>query len=91
MFGTIEAKTVAGLAGGGAGSVVANFLLWTLGVMFWHAPSTAAQAETAIASVPAPVAALIGVVITAGSAGLAAYLAPHTMRPDLALNDPVKP
>jgi len=77
----IEAKVIAAIAGGGLGGAVAQFLLWLLGVLVWHASNTADAATVATAAVPGPVSMLLVALIAAGGAGLAGYAAPHTSRP----------
>lgn len=79
-----ETKVVAAAAGGGVAAAAKDFILWLLGVTVWHAPNTAANAGTAVAAVPAPVATLTGVLLTAALVFISGYAAPHTARPDLA-------
>lgn len=81
MTNPIEAKVIAAIAGGGLGGAIGQFLLWLLGVLVWHASSTADRATVATAAVPAPVSMLLVALIAAGGAGLAGYSAPHTSRP----------
>ncbi len=80
---TIEAKVIAAAAGSGAGAAVGTFLLWLLGATVWGAPGDAGHVATAVAAVPAPVGALLVIVVGIAGAGLAGYAAPHTPRPDL--------
>jgi hypothetical protein len=77
----IEAKVIAAIAGGGLGGAIGQFLLWLLGVLVWHASSTADKATVATAAVPEPVSMLLVALVAAGGAGLAGYSAPHTSRP----------
>ena len=83
----IEAKVIAAIAGGGLGGAVAQFLLWLLGVLVWHASNTADAATVATAAVPEPVSMLLVALIAAGGAGLAGYMAPHTSRPATPVTD----
>ena len=77
----IEAKVIAAIAGGGLGGAIGQFLLWLLGVLVWHASSSADKATAATAAVPGPVSMLLVALIAAVGAGLAGYMAPHTPRP----------
>lgn len=77
----VEAKVYAATIGGGAGAIVSAFLVWLLGVLVWDAPSTSAAAAEAVAAVPGPVTAIVGLIITVGSTFLGGYLARHTPRP----------
>ena len=83
MSNTIESKVYAATLGSGAGTILSGFLLWILGVTFWGASSDAAQSVTAASAVPAPVAALVTLLLTIGGAFAAGYAAPHTSRPDV--------
>lgn len=85
---TIESKVYAATLGSGAGTITSGFLLWLLGVTFWHSPSSASDAASAAAAVPSPVAALVTLVLAIGGTFLGGYVAPHTARPDLAPADP---
>jgi len=80
MTAPVEAKVYAATIGTGAGAVVSAFLVWLLGVLIWAAPNSAAGAAEAMASVPAPVSAIVGLIITVGSTFLGGYLAKHTPR-----------
>ena len=77
----IEGKVWAATVGTGAGAVVSAFTVWLLGVLIWAAPFTAAGATAAVAAVPGPVSAIVGLIITVGSSFFGGYLAKHTPRP----------
>jgi len=77
----VEAKVYAATIGTGAGAVVSAFIVWLLGVIVWRAPFTAPGAAEAVASVPGPVTAIVGLVITVGSSFIGGYWAKHTPRP----------
>jgi len=77
---SIEAKVIAAIAGGGLGGAIGQFLLWLLGVLVWHASSSADKATAATAAVPGPVSMLLVALMAAIGAGLAGYSAPHTSR-----------
>jgi hypothetical protein len=79
----VETKVVAGSLGSGLGGVLATFILWLLGSFVWDVGTRGTDATKAVEAVPAPVAALIVVVIPAAVTALAAWVAPHTHRPDL--------
>ncbi len=81
---TVESKVYAATLGSGAGAILSGFLLWVLGVTFWHSGSSATNAVAAAAAVPAPVAALVALVLTIGGTFASGFAAPHTSRPDLA-------
>ena len=83
MTTPIEAKVWAAAFGGTAGGVGGSFLMWILGAGLWHGGWAAAQAQTAQAAVPSPVASLIPIVLTFLGAFIGGYRAPHTPRPDL--------
>ena len=91
MSRIIESKVAVAAAGGGVGGVLASFLLWLSGVVFWHVPASADAADKAIAAVPAPVSGVILTVLPAALSLLAGYLAPHTKRPDLTPAEPPAP
>jgi hypothetical protein len=77
----IETKVIAAIAGGGLGGALGQFSLWLLGVLVWHASSSADKATAATAAVPGPVSMLLVALVAAGGAGLAGYSAPHTSLP----------
>ena len=79
-IGVIESKVVAAAAGSGAGLAATAFVDWLLGVTVFGASNTAAKAADALAAVPAPVSAIVGIIITVGSTFLMGYAAPHTDR-----------
>lgn len=81
---TIESKVYAATLGSGAGTILSGFILWLLGITFWHAGNAAGNAAVAAASVPAPVAAVVVLGLSVLGAFLGGYRAPHTARPDLA-------
>ncbi len=83
MPSVIESKVYTATLGGGAGVIVGTFLLWLMGVTFWHASADAMQSAPAVASVPTPVAGVVGLVLTLGGTFLGGYLGAHTERPDL--------
>lgn len=76
----IESKVWAATRGAGAGVVVAQFALWALDAAFWNGSGAP--------DVPAPVDALVTLVVAAAAAFVAGYYAKHTPRPDLAGTDP---
>lgn len=55
----VETKVWAAVVGAGGGTVVANALLWVLGVYAWGAPSDAAHSKVALDAVPPYIASLI--------------------------------
>lgn len=79
---TVETKVIAGAVGSGLGGALTAFTLWLLGTFVWNAGSNAADAARAVEAVPAPITGLVTVVIPAGTAAVAGWLAPHTHRPD---------
>ena len=83
MLHNIEAKVYAAAVGTGAGAIIAAFLTWGIGVLAFGASANAENATAAVAAVPGPVVALIGLVVTVGSSFYAGYAADHTSRPDL--------
>jgi hypothetical protein len=83
MKAPIESKVLAATGGAGLGGAFGTFVLWLLGVTFWHSSAAADQATTAVASVPEPVGALIVIVVAGVGALISGYVAPHTSRPDL--------
>lgn len=71
-----ETKVWATTAGGTSGGTVAAAIIWALGVYHWHASDKASDAAAAIASVPLPLSALIGLVSAVAGAWLFGYNAP---------------
>lgn len=80
FLSTIETKVIAAAAGSGLGAASATFILWALGVAVWNVPSAANRVTDAVAAVPAPVSALVAIVVTLVGAFTAGYAAPHTSR-----------
>lgn len=80
LTNALETKVVAGAAGAGLGGVLTSFVVWLLGVLIWHASSSALDAGAAITSVPTPVSLLVGALLTAVLSFVAGYRAPHTSR-----------
>lgn len=76
MLTRLETKVWAGAAGFLGGGQVGVFLVWLLGVLVWHAPNTADQADTAIRAVPWPAAELVPLFLAALTGVTAAYKAP---------------
>lgn len=87
MTDTIESKVYAATLGSGAGTILSGFLLWLLGITIWHSSSAATDAVAAVAAVPAPVAAVVTLLLAIGGTFIGGYLAPHTSRP--VVTDPV--
>jgi hypothetical protein len=83
MKAPIETKVIAAAGGAGLGGAFGTFVLWLLGVTFWHSSAAADKATEAVSSVPQPVAALIVIVVALIGSAIAGYVAPHTSRPDL--------
>jgi hypothetical protein len=83
MKSPIETKVFAATGGAGVGGAFGTFLLWLLGVTFWHSSAAADQATKAVAAVPEPVGGLLVIVVAGVGAYVSGYLAPHTSRPDL--------
>jgi hypothetical protein len=82
MAAPTESKVFGGSIGGGSGAVVTTFVLWLLGVFVWDAPSTSDASAFAVAAVPGPVSAFIGLLLIVGGAFLGGWLAKHTPRPE---------
>lgn len=76
----IEVKVIASTAGFFGSSALATFIIWLLGAGLWDAGWGAEQAGDAIGAVPAPVSALILLVLGAAGTFAAGYAAPHTRR-----------
>lgn len=76
---TPTSKVLAATVGGGAGATVAAFLLWLLGVLAWGAPATADAATAAVAAVPAPVAGVVLLGVSAAGAFIAGYWKTETI------------
>lgn len=75
-----EGKVWASTVGGTAGLTVSVFVLWLLGITVWHKSMSAEEATAAVSSVPAPVSAFIGLLITVGGVFIGGYMARHTPR-----------
>lgn len=69
----VSPKVIAASAGAGAGGVISTFVLWLLGVTYWHEPNGADNVAKALAAVPSPVAAIITLVIGALVAAVAGW------------------
>src|SRR4029077_7560209 len=80
--GPIEDKVWASLIGAGSGTVISTFLLWLVGAAFWTHNWSTEGADNAVLAVPAPLAAIMLLVITAGLTFAGGYLAKHTPRFD---------
>lgn len=72
----METKVWAAGAGAGAGGVLGTAADWALGVFVWHASDKATDTAAALAAVPLPIAALVGLGITVLGAAIAGYQAP---------------
>lgn len=81
MNAPVETKVVAAAGGAGGGAVFAQFVAWLLGVTVWHVGFDADKAGDAVAAVPAPVYAMIALVVTILGGAIGGWLAPHTPRP----------
>jgi hypothetical protein len=82
MAAPTESKVFGGSIGGGSGAIVTTFVLWILGVTVWNAPSTSDASAFAVAAVPGPVSAFIGLLLIVGGAFFGGWLAKHTPRPE---------
>lgn len=80
---TIASKVVAAGIGSGLGAAVAAFLTWLLGATAWGSDASAEGVQDAVAAVPAPVSALLLVVITMASTVAAGYARRETVLPTL--------
>lgn len=88
----VETKVIAATAGSAvSGSTVGTFVVWLMGVTFWHASTDADKATAAIAAVPIPVVALVLLIVGSVGAGVAGYLAPHTPVIAIPVQPDVKP
>lgn len=76
MLARIETKVWAAVLGSGGGATVGAAVLWLLGVLVWHGPSSADGAKAAVDAVPGPIAALVGLLLTAAGTLLGGYAAP---------------
>lgn len=76
----VETKVVAATGATAGGGVVATFVVWLLGVTWQGQPTDADHAASAIGAVPAPVTAIVGLVVLTLSTFLGGYLARHTSR-----------
>ncbi len=76
----VETKVVAATGSAAAGTVLAAFGVWLLGVTVWGASNDAGHATAAVLAVPAPVAALVILAVTSGVVWVGAYFAKHTPR-----------
>lgn len=63
---TLSPKVVAGSAGAGAGAIVTTATVWALGAGAFGAGWDAANVEAAMAAVPAPLVALVALVLGVG-------------------------
>jgi hypothetical protein len=78
----IEGKVWGATAGGTAGSIVASFVLWVLGVTLFGVSTDALSATEAISAVPWPIIGLVGLGITVGATFFGGWLTKHTPRPE---------
>lgn len=78
----VEAKVKASTAGSAGGLVASTFLIWLAGVLIWHASADAGDVAAALATVPFPVTALIGLLVTSGATFASGYRTHHTARPE---------
>ena len=76
--GPVEAKVKAGAYGAGTAGVITTALLWLLGGTVWGGGLGASEVSDALAAVPAPVTALLALVVPAVGSWVAGYWAPHT-------------
>ena len=76
MLARIETKVWAAVLGSGGGATIGAAVLWALGVFVWGASSAADHAKDAIDAVPGPIAALVGLLLTATGTLLGGYAAP---------------
>ena len=76
ILARVETKVWAAVVGTGAGATVAAAILWGLGVWLWHVPADAVHADDAIAAVPGPLAALVGLIITVAGTAVGGWAAP---------------
>jgi hypothetical protein len=78
----IEGKVWGATAGGTAGSVIASFVLWVLGVTLFGVSTDALSATEAISAVPWPIIGVVGLGITIGATFFGGWLTKHTPRPE---------
>ena len=76
---SLSPKVVAGTAGAGAGAIVTALVTWVVGAAY-SGDWTAAGVETALASVPAPLVAFIGLVVGVAFTFIPAYFITDHLR-----------
>ncbi len=69
----ISPKIVAASAGAGAGAVVSTLILWIIGVVAYHIPADAESVSAAVAAVPSPITAAIGLLLVIAGAAIPGY------------------
>jgi hypothetical protein len=69
----VSPKTIAATTGAGLGAALSTLVTWVLGVTFWDASTDAAKATDAVAAVPAPVSAVIVLLIPAALAAFSGW------------------
>lgn len=76
----VEPKVLGATVGAPGGVVVAQFVVWLLGVLVWHQPDTADHATATYAAVPIYVIAILTLTITAAGTFIGGWLPPHAHR-----------
>lgn len=66
-------KVIAAAAGAGAGATLTSLILWIIGVAAYGVPGNASSVPEAIAAVPSPITAGLGLLLVIGGAYLPGY------------------
>jgi hypothetical protein len=76
----VSPKIVAAAAGAGAGAVVSTLILWIIGVTAYGVPGDAISVSDAVAAVPSPITAAIGLTLTILGAAIPGYQTTDPLR-----------
>jgi hypothetical protein len=71
----VNRKVYASTAGSGAGVTISACVVWAVGVLFYGGDNTAAGAVDAALAVPAPLTAVLVLLVTAGGTLASGYIA----------------
>lgn len=83
MSTPISPKVIAAGAGAGGGAIVSSLILWIIGVTAYHVGADSNSVGDAIAAVPTPISAALGLILVVVGAVLPGYQTTDPARVEL--------
>jgi hypothetical protein len=76
----VSPKIIAAASGAGAGAILSSAAVWFLGAWLWRVGFSAENVDAAVAAVPLPLTAIVGLVFTVVGAAVPGYRTTDSIR-----------